>query len=65
MTDLQTSIHELCMTLDPDAYARRDRSCGWCARPVGGPVGRGRPRAYCTSDCRTRAQNYRRTLKSA
>ena len=37
--------------------------CAWCSRPLGGSVGRGRPRRYCRRGCRQRA--YEARLRSA
>jgi len=33
--------------------------CAWCGRPLAAPVGRGRPRRYCSSRCRSAAYRSR------
>ncbi|MDR7329322.1 hypothetical protein [Corynebacterium guangdongense] len=43
---------------------RRNPACGWCGAELA-PVGRGRPRKYCSPSCRQRAYEQRHNVSGS
>lgn len=52
-------------TTDPRDDAAADPGiCPWCQQPVPGPSGRGRPRVWCSDQCRRDAHSARKAARA-